>query len=175
MNNGRRRFLIYAAGVGASMGIAERADAEERVSGALALSMRTKELLSSFGLKYPILQAPVGFASGPDLVIAVCRAGAMGSMALTRASPEDAKERVRKVLAATTGPFAVNFILGFEPRSLAAALEAGAPVIQFSWGIPDSQVVALIRGAGAKFGIQVASAEGARAALDAGADYLGLC
>jgi nitronate monooxygenase len=172
MNNGRRRFLAYAAGVGASMGIAKSADAEERVSGAITLSSRTKELLSSFGLKYPILQAPVGFASGPDLVIAVCRAGAMGSMALTRASPEDAKERVRKVLAATTTPFAVNFILGFEPRSLAAALEAGAPIIQFSWGIPDSEMVALIRRAGAKFGIQVANAEGARAALDAGADYL---
>jgi nitronate monooxygenase len=96
----------------------------------------------------------------------------MGSMAFTRASPDDAKDRVKKVLAATNAPFAVNYILGFEPRSLAAALDAGAPVVQFSWGIPETQMVALIRSAGAKFGVQVASAEGARTALDAGADYL---
>jgi nitronate monooxygenase len=176
MNNSRRRFLTYEAGIGASSGIAEGATAQERVSsaGCFALSERTKELLASFGLKYPILQAPVGFASGPDLVIAVCRAGAMGSMALTGASSEDAKERVKKVLSATNAPFAVNYILAFDPRSrsLAAALDAGAPVVQFSWGIPQSQMVALIHSAGAKFGVQVASAEGASAALDAGADYL---
>ena len=173
MNNSRRRFLAYAAGASAAIGVADRTMAEERASSSTFVpSHRTKELLSWLGLKYPILQAPVGFASGPDLVIAVCRAGAMGSMALTRASPEDAKERVRKVLAATSAPFAVNYILGFEPRSLAAALEAGAPVVQFCWGIPDSQAVALIRSAGAKFGVQVANASGAVAALDAGADYL---
>ena len=49
---------------------------------------------------------------------------------------------------------------------------AGAPAIQFSWGIPDRQMVALIRSAGAKFGVQVASADGASAALDTGADYM---
>ncbi len=174
MNDSRRRFLAYAAGVGTAIGIAEKAASEDQYSSKVAFvpSQRTKDLLSLFGLKYPILQAPVGFASGPDLVIAVCKAGAMGSMALTRASPEEATERVKKVLAATSAPFAVNYILAFEPRSLAAALDARAPVIQFSWGIPESQIVALVHGAGAKVGVQVASSDGARAALDAGADYL---
>jgi nitronate monooxygenase len=93
-------------------------------------------------------------------------------MALTRASPEEAKERVKKVLAATSAPFAVNYILAFEPLSLSAALEAGAPYIQFSWGIPDQKTTSLISGAGAKFGVQVASAQGAIVALEAGAEYL---
>ena len=174
MNSGRRAFLGYATGLGAAISVARVATAEDQRSSVAAYvpSQRTQELLSLFALKYPILQAPVGFASGPDLVIAVCKAGAMGSMALTRASPEEATERVKKVLEATSTPFAVNYILAFEPRSLAAALDAGAPAIQFSWGIPESQIVALVRSAGAKFGVQVASADGARAALDAGADYL---
>jgi nitronate monooxygenase len=173
MNNSRRKFLAYAAGVAAAAEISKTTTAAEAGSAvAFDPSLNTKALLSSFGLKYPILQAPVGFASGPDLVIAGCTAGGMGSMALTRATPEDAKERVKKVLGATRGPFAVNYILGFEPRSLSAALEAGAPFIQFSWGIPDSEIVTQIRNAGAKFGVQVASAAGAIAALDAGADYL---
>lgn len=174
MNERRRQFLAYVSGIGAAMSIAQEVTSADKTSPPpnLVLSSRTQELLSLFGLKYPILQAPVGFASGPDLVIAVCRAGAMGSMALTLTSPEDARDRVKKVLAATSATFAVNYILFFEPRSLAGALDAGARIIQFSWGIPNRQMIALVRSAGAKFGVQIASADGASAALDAGADYL---
>jgi len=56
--------------------------------------------------------------------------------------------------------------------SLNAALDAGAPIIQFSWGMPSKEVVAAVRAAKAKLGMQVTSAESARAALDLGADYL---
>jgi nitronate monooxygenase len=38
--------------------------------------------------------------------------------------------------------------------------------------MPTKEAVAAIRAAGAKMGIQVTSAESARAALDLGADYL---
>lgn len=173
MNGERRKFLTRAAAMGAAIAGTGEVKSDEKPSPpSLVLSPRTKELLAQFNLKYPILQAPVGFASGPDLVIAVCRAGAMGSMALTGAAPDDARERVKKVLAATSANFAVNYILSFEPRSLASVLDAGAPIIQFSWGIPNRQMTSLVRSAGARFGVQVASADGAKAALDADADYL---
>ena len=45
----------------------------------------------------------------------------------------------------TTRPFAVNYVLTFEPRSLPAAVDAGAPAVQFSWGIPNKDAVAAIR------------------------------
>lgn len=93
-------------------------------------------------------------------------------MVMTRATPDEAKERVAKVLSATKTPFVVNYILGFEPKSLAAALEAGAPFVQFSWGIPSKDVVTLVRSAGARFGVQIGSANGARKAFDAGAAYV---
>jgi nitronate monooxygenase len=51
-------------------------------------------------------------------------------------------------------------------------LDAGAPVVQFSWGLPAKEAVSAIRAAGAKMGMQVTGAESARAALDVGADYL---
>ena len=92
--NERRRFLTYAAGVGAALS-ATRATAETEPpprSEEFILSERTRELLALFGINYPILQAPVGFSSGPDLVIAVNKAGGLGSMALTRASPDEAKK-----------------------------------------------------------------------------------
>lgn len=177
MDSSRRAFLGHVAGLGAVVSAPQVTAAEDqRLSiAAYVPSSRTKELLSSFRLKYPILQAPVGYSAGPDLASAVCAAGAMGSIAgLTTASPEEAREKVKKVLSVTNGTFAVNYILALaaEPKSLAAVLDAGAPVVHFSWGIPGRSLVATVRNAGARFGVQVASREGARAALDAGADYL---
>lgn len=66
----------------------------------------------------------------------------------------------------------MNYVLAFDPQSLPAALEAGAPVVGFAWGLPTKEIVSSLRRAGAKFGVQVGTAEGARAALDLGADYL---
>jgi nitronate monooxygenase len=165
------------AGLGA-MASASPVIAAEELNVSMAAyvpSSRTKEFLSSFGLKYPILQAPVGGSAGPDLASTVSMAGAMGSMAaLATASPEEAREKVTKVLSVTKGTFAVNYILALapEPKSLGAALDAGAPVVHFSWGIPGRSLIAAVRNAGARFGVQVAGREGARAALDFGADYL---
>jgi nitronate monooxygenase len=45
-------------------------------------------------------------------------------------------------------------------------------VIHFSWGLPRKENVAAIRAAKARFAVTVASREGARAAVDVGADYL---
>jgi thiamine monophosphate synthase len=79
---------------------------------------------------------------------------------------------VSQIRAGTKGPFLVNYILREEPATLEIALAAGAPIVQFSWGMPTREMVSAIRTAGAKFGMQVTSAESARAALDLGADYL---
>ena len=66
----------------------------------------------------------------------------------------------------------MNYLLAFDPVTLPVALDAGAPIIQFAWGIPATETVAAIRKAGAKMGIQISSVAGARRALDAGPDYL---
>ena len=170
----RRKFLVQAMGLGAAVGSLTSTSSNSAVGQLpeFMLSERTKELLSRYEMEVPILQAPVGFSSGPDLVIAVGKAGGLGSMALTRATPEDASARVRKVREAISVPFVVNYILAAKFDSLPAALEAGAPIVQFSWGIPSPDMVSLIRLAGARFGVQVGSANGARRAFDSGADYV---
>ena len=131
----------------------------------------TTRLQDLFGLRYPICQAPTGSIAGSELVAAVSGAGALGAMALTWASPEAASELVRRVRQATTAPFQVNYALYKPPASLAAALDAGAPVVTFSWGDP-APYLAQVRAAGAKVGIQVANAAGVRRAVDLGADFL---
>jgi nitronate monooxygenase len=151
---------------------ASELNAEQRQSSIQLPSQRTKALMSHFGLRYPIFQAPTSSVAGPELAIAVSNAGAMGAMGTTWHTPEAARDDVSKVRASTKRMFAVNYVLAFEPKSLPAALEAGAPVVQFSFGIPTREILSQVRASGAKLGMQVTSAESARAALDLGADYL---
>ena len=131
----------------------------------------TTRLQDLFGLRYPLCQAPTGSIAGPELAAAVSGAGALGAMALTWAAPEAASDLVRRVRQATPAPFQVNYALYKPPTSLAAALDAGVPVVTFSWGDP-APYLAQVRAAGAKLGIQVANAAGARQAADMGADFL---
>jgi NAD(P)H-dependent flavin oxidoreductase YrpB (nitropropane dioxygenase family) len=140
---------------------------------------RAKALMTLFGLKYPIFEAPHGARNtSPELAIAVSKAGAMGALALTYHTPESARDAVSKVRSATKGAFFINYILAFPFRdgaaSFQAALDAGAPIVQFSWGLPPKEAISAIRAAGAKLGMQVTSRESAKAALDLGADYLRL-
>ena len=136
---------------------------------------RSRAITGLFGLKYPIFEACHGSATGPELAIAVANAGAMGALSAL-GNAVNTHNSVSQVRASTKGSFAVNFLLAVQPanwmEALHAALEAGAPVVQFSWGMPSKAAVATVRSGGAKMGMQVTGAESARAALDLGADYL---
>lgn len=122
-------------------------------------------------LRYPIWQAPIGSLAGPELATAVSNAGGMGSMAFTWTEPDVAAEQVRQVRSQTDKPFFVNFALAFRPVALQAALDAGAPIVTFSWGNPQPYLES-VRAAGAYFGIQVTNIAGARRAIEQGADFL---
>lgn len=124
-----------------------------------------------FDLPIPVLQAPVGGASTPRLCVAVSNAGGMGGIALSWTEPTAARDKIRAVHRGTDRPFYVNFALAFHPISLAAALEEGVPCVTFSWGDPRLHVSS-VRASGAKLGIQVTNMDGAKYALDLGADFL---
>jgi nitronate monooxygenase len=119
----------------------------------------------------PIWQAPVGSVAGPELALAVAQAGGVGALALTWRSPGEVRRLLDKVLWPGEGRVQGNFVLAFPPTSLPAALEAGLRLVTFSWGQPDG-LVALVRSHGARFGVQVSGRDGARRALDLGADFL---
>ncbi len=122
-------------------------------------------------LKYPIWQAPTSSLAGPELAAAVSKAGGMGSMALTWTTAELSVEQILQVRSQTSNPFLVNFALAFPPLALDHALDAGAPIISFSWGDPEPYLKR-VRSAGAMFGIQVTTREGAKRAIDQGAGFL---
>ncbi len=122
------------------------------------------------GLRYPIWQGSTAGIAGPELAAAVGKAGGMGAMALTWTPPEMAAEQVRYVLGHTSN-FFVNFALAFPPHALDATLDAGAPILSFSWGDP-SPFLNKVRAANAKFGVQVTNVAGVHRAIDQGADFL---
>ena len=175
MKPGRREFIKSVSTASALFGMTVDAESgapqpEARVK---MPSPRAKSLMELFGLKYPIFEAPIGTQSCPELAIAVSNAGAMGALAAFAFSDSEGAHRaVSRVRSGTKGNFFVNFVLQFEPTALQAVLDAGAPIVQFSWGIPTKEMIAAVRAAGAKLGMQVTSAESTRAALDLGADFL---
>lgn len=124
-----------------------------------------------FGLKIPLIQAPIGGASCPELAIAVADAGAMGGLSITWRTESETRHLVSQICESTSGAFLVNIVLTFGSRNLVPALQAGAKVITFSFGLPG-ELIAKCHAFGAIVGVQIGSVGGATAALDQGADFL---
>lgn len=148
----------------------QRAD-QKTMNEPLAALNSAKQFAASLGARYPIFQAPVGSLAGTELATSVSEGGGLGALALTWSAPAEARRLVESFRTKTGRPFQINFVLAFETKSLAAALEAGARIVTFSWGLPDSEV-SLVRSFAARVGIQATSSDGARRAVDLGADFL---
>jgi nitronate monooxygenase len=111
----------------------------------------------------------------PALAAAVSAAGGLGSLAVTWRSPAATGRAIEETAARTDAPFAVNLVLDDATRRhptdehLAACLDAGAPVVAFSFGDPGPYVER-VHDAGALALAMVGSPGDARAAADAGVD-----
>ena len=128
--------------------------------------------VSAFGLKVPVMQAPVAGAATARLAGEVSQAGGLGSLGASWTEPGVLREQIRSIGRITDRPFCVNLVLDFEQdERLEVAVEERAPIVSFSFGLRP-QLVARARAGGARVLVQVASADSARAAADAGADAL---
>lgn len=128
--------------------------------------------MNALDLEVPIMQAPVGSAATAQLARAVSHAGGLGTLAASWTEPTVLREQIRSIARATDRPFCVNFVLDFEQdERLEVAVEEHAPIVSFSFGLRPA-LAARARAGGSRVLVQVASAEAARAAADAGADAL---
>jgi nitronate monooxygenase len=69
------------------------------------------EICDLLGARYPILQTGMGWVATPELVAAVCNAGAFGFLAAATLRPEEVAGEIEKVKALTDRPFGVNFLM----------------------------------------------------------------
>ena len=133
--------------------------------------MRTS-LTDLLGIEVPIVLAPMGGAVGPELTAAVSNAGGVGVIPLSWSTPDELSARIGEIKSLTDKPFGVNLIREWDQRErLAAALDAGAPIVSLFWG-ESTDLVGEVKAGGAQAWVSVSSAdEGARAAA-AGADVV---
>ena len=75
-------------------------------------------------LKWPILQAPMGWLSTPALAAAVSNAGGLGGLGMWGFSAEDAERRVAGFRQQSSGSLNVNYPLWPEPKITPQASEA---------------------------------------------------
>jgi len=133
------------------------------------VTLRTP-LCDLLGIDVPVLQAPIGRASTPELVAAVSGAGGLGTCAVTWMDAAEVRATIRRVRELTAAPFGVNVILAWGMNAnLDVALEEPPAIVSLAWGDP-APFAARIHAAGAKLLVNVGSAEEARRAEAAGAD-----
>lgn len=100
---------------------------------------RIAELTNLLGIEVPVVQAPMaGGPTTPELVAAVCAAGALGSLGAANLTPATIRAEIAAIRARTDRPFAINlFVGGYETRAVdpQRMLDALAPLHE-RFGIP---------------------------------------
>jgi len=128
--------------------------------------------MSVLGFDVPLMQAPLGRGAAAPLAVAVSQAGGLGTLGASWTEPAILREQIRSIARASDGPFCVNLVLDFEQEQrLEVAVEEQVPWVSFSFGL-RRDLVARTHAGGSRALVQVASADAARAAADAGADAL---
>ena len=133
------------------------------------------------GLTLPVICAPMFIVSNPDLVIAQCKSGVIGSFPALNARPKEALDewltRIKAELAAdpNAAAFAVNQIIHPSNERLQHDMELcvkhEVPLIITSLSAP-TQIVPPVHAYGGKVFHDVISVRHAEKALEAGVDGL---
>ena len=138
--------------------------------------MLTTRFTELVGCTVPIQQAPIGGCATPRLAAAVAAAGGLGMVAATGEPPEIVAAMLDAARETAAGPVGANFFVSVaDPEltreSVAAAAER-ARVIDFFYADPEPALIDLAHAGGALACWQVGSVEEARAAADAGCDFV---
>lgn len=162
------------------------ADPDGRCEGWIdsVLATRLTELL---GIRYPIIQAGMGYLARQELAAAVSEAGGLGVIGSTGSlTADDLRDEIRQVRALTTRPFAVNLLfprydtdtdtgarMAAELRDkVDVVLGEGVAVLGAGLGVPEPDVFTACRSAGVRTMCTIGATRHAEKAQDSGADIL---
>lgn len=120
----------------------------------------------------PVIQAPIGPATTPELVSAVSAVGALGTLAASWTEPETLRRQLRAIQAAAGVDYCVNLVLAFDQEDrLEVVLDENTRFVSFSWGI-DGELIGKARERGAIVLVQVGDVGSAVEASEQGAQIV---
>lgn len=128
-------------------------------------------LTRDFGLKHPIVLAPMGFAAGGRLAASVSQAGGLGLIGGGYADPAWLDEQFEAAGDARIGVGFITWALQKTPEVLAPVLARRPAAVMLSFGDPRP-FAEDIRRAGARLICQCQNLTHVADALDAGADVI---
>ncbi len=104
------------------------------------------------GVQYPIMCGAMTWVSEPNLVSAVCEAGAFASLACGNMPPDELRRHIAETRRRTAKPFAVNLITVAPNylQHLEVVAEEHLPVVVFAGSLPREQEIEKAKQAGAK-------------------------
>ncbi|MGE0828752.1 MAG: NAD(P)H-dependent flavin oxidoreductase [Hyphomonadaceae bacterium] len=125
------------------------------------------------GVKYPIVQAPMGLIATADFASHVSNAGALGLVGVGLGSAAHLREELSKMRALTAKPFGVNVALAFlqDPAAIDIIVEHGVRFVTTSAGDP-ARFTPTLKAAGITVYHVVPNLKAALKAVDAGVDGL---
>ena len=134
------------------------------------LKTRVSELL---GVRYPIVQAPMGWIARAQLASAVSEAGGLGIIETSSGDLPAVREEILKMRDLTDKPFGVNIAMLFvrDPGIVDFVVEQGVRFVTTSAGDPNKYTRQL-KDAGLTVFHVVPTLATARKAVDAGVDGL---
>ncbi len=123
-------------------------------------------------IELPIIQAPIGSATCPELVAAVSNSGALGMLSVTWRQLEEIRALLNQTRALTPKPFGINLVLDKDVHDkLEICLEEGVKIVSLFWGAPHSYIK-IAHQAGAIVMHSVGSVFEAKEAKSAGAEVI---
>jgi NAD(P)H-dependent flavin oxidoreductase YrpB (nitropropane dioxygenase family) len=136
------------------------------------VTKRSAAFCERLGIEAPIIQAPIGGISTPELAAAVSNAGGLGMIGVGGLPLDLVEARLRATRELTGRPFGANVILATSPaKAVGVVLDAGVKILSLFWGDP-APFVARAHEAGALVLATVGSAREAREAVAAGVDVV---
>jgi enoyl-[acyl-carrier protein] reductase II len=134
------------------------------------MNNRLTELL---GVKYPIVQAPMGWIARAQLASAVSNAGGLGVIETSSGRLDEVREEVKKMRGLTDQPWGINVAQAFvrDPDIVSFVADQGVKFVTTSAGDPNRYCEAL-KGRGLTVFHVVPSLAAAMKAIEAGVDGL---
>jgi nitronate monooxygenase len=93
---------------------------------------RADQTLQIACIDVPVIVAPMGFVTGPELAAAVSNAGGLGIMSFSGNPPAVLRQEIRRLRELTSKPFGVNLVLQFPMEEhFQVCLAEEVPVVSF--------------------------------------------